>query len=334
MVERLKLQLRKRGMEFEELQKANHAAPKKSFEVLLDEACAQIASIVAEGDLRVIKFSWKAYEHVLDTIWGNIPQIRDAIPKISVPISFIKVDPARAEEVMKKLLESKVFDFVTSSKYIVSSTDPLRRFYSGEEIVIRDTERFQKIRNLVKSLISKIDEREKQLQAHVDTTETVSSPKKKVAKRADQSTISADVRAKFANAKKWEHVRFEFAEDGHFVEIFISEETAGEYNFDALGFLNNHKDKHTPLKSWDLLVAMSFNPDAMRYEEKLQPTKSDLQKRLMKLFPHLNGVPIQCDRHKKEYRCVFGIKNKAFSRDAFLSRKVEKHAPKSFLKDL
>lgn len=321
-------------MDFEDLQKANHAAPKKSFEMLIDETSAHVAFITSEEDLRVEKFSWKAYEHVLDTIQGNIPPIRDAVPKISVVLSFIKVDPKRAQEVMKKLLESEVFDFVTNRKEIVSSTDSIRRFYSGEEIVIRDLERFQKIRSQVKNLICEIDDRETELQAHADTTGTISDPKKKFTKQTNQLTISADVRAKFANAKKWEHVRFEFAEDGHFVEIFISNETAGEYNFDALGFLNNHKDKHTPLKSWDLLVAMSFNPDAMRYEEKLQPTKSDLQKRLKKLFPHLNGVPIECDSHKKEYRCVFSIKNKASSRDAFLSRKAEKHSPKSFLKDV
>lgn len=160
---------------------------------------------------------------------------------------------------------------------------------------------------------------------------SVTTTKKAISKIASTLEIDESVRAKFAQAANWESIRLEFTGDGNRIEVFIADETAGEYHFDELGFQKRSSTRSTFIKSWGMLQDMGITGGDYAYGSKDTSTKKDLTKRLKIFFPHLLGDPITCDSGQRKYRSRIKITHKDDSRQTYMDRMTNRRLTKEML---
>lgn len=132
---------------------------KKDIQAIIDEEKRQVADMAVLPELEIVNTAWDSYKKVLDQISFSIPRITDAIPVISTDFTALELPIDRIQEVMKKMLDSGVLSYPMPKNPVVITSEPIRRFLAGHDIVVKNLDRFKEIRRQTDELMELISKR-------------------------------------------------------------------------------------------------------------------------------------------------------------------------------
>ena len=145
---------------YEQADTATKKTVKKAFD--LEKEKEKIVAIKFAADFKVTKEKWFNMKGIIDTICEKLPPVEDADGIIIQPITLdrstfsaerLEILPA----VLKHAYDNGVATYPVSKSRVVISSEPVRRFLDGENILIKNLDKFDDYRAQINDLCNFIE---------------------------------------------------------------------------------------------------------------------------------------------------------------------------------
>jgi hypothetical protein len=118
---------------------------------------AKISAILFAEDFKIAKEKWFNMKGIIEAIYRKLPPVEDTSGLVTQPISLTDEDLSHEQEkilahVLRHAYNNGVAAFTSSASSVVISSEPARRFLSGEEIFIKNLDKFDAYRAKINDL--------------------------------------------------------------------------------------------------------------------------------------------------------------------------------------
>lgn len=210
----------------------------------------EIESITLAEDHRLARDRWLNIKRVLDAIYKVLSPFVDGTQTIFLNQGVIPPEqqPLLAS-ILLDMFKADVATLVPQKSSAVITSEPARKFISGEEVVITSRKSFENYRKSISELYGFIEEDGRnRFPSHYATT---------LSKPLNTSEVAAKkLSHKLPAGSKWQDVEIKF-ESKYDIQIYIKKKLFKKTNYEELGFSKSGTKEKDPDIQWDFLRSLS-----------------------------------------------------------------------------
>ncbi len=153
-----------------------------SIDEVLDHEKEKLENITREDDYNLLKTKWLTIKIILDAIYAELPPFKTDNTLVYVDMESLPININIRDSFLSQALQDKILSFRDSKSNLIISSRPLRDYYSGKGIIVKDKNKFEKYRDKILNFFNSIEEKENTFNPPTIKKPNISQVKSKLTK--------------------------------------------------------------------------------------------------------------------------------------------------------
>lgn len=126
---------------------------KRDLEKIIKKEGELLANIQSMDALKNIQKFWEQNKIVIDALASQLSRINDGVQHVTIDVEHLKLPTRITDDLLLSLNSSGILDYFAERNSAVVTSEPVRNFLKGQNIIVKDAQRLSELQEKIAVLV-------------------------------------------------------------------------------------------------------------------------------------------------------------------------------------